>query len=457
MAARRLLNQNIKITVLIIGDPKEIKGDALKNYEILIRLKNNFPNKLKIEILSGYSLSHLKKPSLIIDAIYGTGFKGSLTGGVENVVEWINSKKIPVISTDVPSGVDASTGVVENMAVKADRTFTLAFPKIGLYCCDGREHSGQIEIIDIGIPRDVIALSDRKTFLTTQKHICSILPKRRYNVNKYTVGKVYVLGGAKGFTGAAALCAESVLKSGAGAVVLGTPDAIYPILAKKLTEAIIQPLPTTKTGSLSLGGLEKIRQRLKWADTLAIGPGLSTDPETQELIQTILKEYEGRCVIDADALNALSEVNWKSIKPKKSQWIFTPHAGELSRLIKIEADEIEKNKVSVTRKICLESGSYFVVKGAPTVIGSNSGQIYINTTGNPGMATVGSGDVLTGLIAGLWTQKMDAFNAAVAGVYIHGMAGDIARDKLGERSLMAGNILANIPNAFKKIEINVNS
>jgi NAD(P)H-hydrate epimerase len=244
----------------------------------------------------------------------------------------------------------------------------------------------------------------------------------------------------------------STLRAGAGAVILGTPRSIYPVMAKRLTEVMIEPLPETHAGSLSLNSFESIQEKIAWADVLVLGPGLSRNAETQQLIRRIVAGCKKPMLLDADALNALAEKNSMLKKHKSPDVIITPHAGELSRLIGKNAIEIEKNRVETSRKVAKEFGVTLVLKGAPTVTSSEHGEVYINSTGNAGMATAGSGDVLSGIIAGLWAQGMSRLEAAYAGVFVHGYAGDLAKKKFGERSLMATDIQELLPDALTEIE-----
>jgi hydroxyethylthiazole kinase-like uncharacterized protein yjeF len=357
-----------------------------------------------------------------------------------------------VLAVDIPSGVDGTTGVVMNTAVKAACTATFGLLKTGLLCNQGQDYVGDLEVIDISIPDFVRHAPTLKTFLVEAADVRSLLPRRSSTAHKYSVGKVFILAGSKGFTGAAYLCATAALKAGTGAVILGTPESVYPILGRRLTEAIVTPLPSTAEGSVAKSARKMIDEKLAWADVVVIGPGLSTNAETQDLLVSILREYGGKLVIDADALRAAGRIGMKNLKRLRTSVVLTPHSGELARLIDLPAKEIEVNRVAVAREAASLSKAAIVLKGGPTAVGMSDGSVFLNSTGNPGMATVGSGDVLAGIIASLWAQGMEREAAAYCGVYLHGLAGDFARDAYGERSVVAQDLIDKLPAAIKSVE-----
>jgi ADP-dependent NAD(P)H-hydrate dehydratase / NAD(P)H-hydrate epimerase len=353
---------------------------------------------------------------------------------------------------DIPSGINGTTGVMENCAIRADVTVTFGCLKSGLLCNQGRGLVGSVRVVDIGIPRMISEDKRLQTFLVEKSDVRRILPKRSMHAHKYSVGKILVLAGSKGLTGAAALCCVSALRAGAGAVVLGTPDSVYPILARKLTETMVLPLPATSAGTLSLTALDTIREKLSWADVLVIGPGLSLNPETQQLVLKILLEYRGKTLIDADGLNALAVHGVHKLRSSRAQFILTPHVGEFSRLTGLTSIEVEHRRIETACALAKKIDATFVLKGVPTVTASQDGNCFLNSTGNPGMATAGTGDVLSGIIAGLWAQGMSDVEAAWVGVYLHGLSGDIVAKKIGERSLVANDIIEYLSAALQGVE-----
>jgi NAD(P)H-hydrate epimerase len=263
---------------------------------------------------------------------------------------------------------------------------------------------------------------------------------------------VFILAGAKGYTGAAYLCAMAALRAGAGAVMLGIPEAVYTVVARRLAEAIVKPLPSTKEGTIAQAALAEIEEKLLWADVSILGPGLSTNDETQEVIAAVLRKHPGKMVVDADALRFVATIGLSKLSRLKGQYILTPHSGEYSRITGIAAKEIDLNRIEMARTGSAKGMATIVLKGGPTATGIPDGTVYLNSTGNPGMATVGSGDVLAGIIAALWAQGMAQNAAAFAGVFLHGLAGDIARDVHGERSIIAQDLIDQLPAAIKRVE-----
>jgi hydroxyethylthiazole kinase-like uncharacterized protein yjeF len=452
VAARRLLDSEATIDVVLTASPGQLTGDARLNYSILKSLARTHPARLSIRQYSPRFRSRHISYDLIIDALFGTGFSGAVREPYRSLLPWVNNQGVPVVAIDIPSGVNGSTGRAENLAVRATETVTLGAWKTGLLCNEGRDLAGRVEVADIGIPASVYASVRPITRLVERSDVAAALPKRASTVHKYSVGKVLIVAGSKGYTGAAALAASSALKSGAGAVVLLTPESVYPILARKLTEVIVRPLPATAEGTLANHSLGAILEQLKWADVTVVGPGLSQQPETQELTRSLLAKCRGRLVIDADGLNALASLGMRRMKRMKADCILTPHTGECARLVGLTSVEVDTHRVDVARKLAKSIGQTIVLKGAPTATAVSEGDVYLNSTGNPGMATVGSGDVLTGLIASLWAQGTEPRVAAFAGAYLHGLAGDLASEKVGVRSVVAQDLVDYLPEAFRAVE-----
>jgi ADP-dependent NAD(P)H-hydrate dehydratase / NAD(P)H-hydrate epimerase len=449
--ARLLSNSCAQIHVLLMASPSELKGDAKTNFIILHKFVKKSSHQIKLHRYSKKLLSSLSKPDIIVDAMFGTGFAGVVRKPFADVIDWMNKQGTQIVAVDIPSGVNGTTGVVENCAVRANLTMTFGAIKSGLLCNQGRELTGSISVMDIGIPNSITGNNRLKTFLVEQSDVRRVIPKRSVHAHKYSVGKVLVLAGSKGLTGAAALCSTSVMRAGAGAVVLGTPDPVYPILARKLTEVMTFPLPATSDGTLSLSALDGIRAKLSWADVLVIGPGLSQNPETQQLILKLLLEYRGKVLIDADGLNAIAANGISKFRSARAQCILTPHVGEFSRLTGLSSIEVERHRIEAARVLAKQLSTTIVLKGVPTITASKDGKCFLNSTGNPGMATAGSGDVLSGVIGGLWAQGMSDIEAAYAGVYLHGLSGDLAAKKIGERGLLANDLIEYLPAAMRLI------
>ncbi|MEO8167207.1 MAG: NAD(P)H-hydrate dehydratase, partial [bacterium] len=446
-------NRGSAVRVLLLGRVKDVRGDAKKNLDILLRMISSKQSALSLEeISSAKQITHAGTPDIIVDAIFGTGFTGKVGGLHASAIRWMNSRQSFVGSVDIPSGVDASTGIVGNLAGKADLTITMGLAKVGHFVGQGRDHSGKVEVVDISIPKFILAQQKLQTFRVESGDVRELLPQRPTNAHKYSVGKVLVIAGSRNLTGAPVMTSLAAMRTGAGAVVLATPRSIHLPLIKKLTEVMITPLDETEDGTISLHAWEVLREKIEWADAVALGPGLGQNSETRSLVCKIVKETKCPLIIDADALGMIAG-DIRLLTSRKGKTILTPHVGELKRLTKLKSEYIEMNRVEVARGQASGLNSVLVLKGSPTVTGTPEGQAYINSTGNPGMATAGSGDVLTGIISSLVAQGMKPDQAAYCGVFVHGSAGDIAAKQYGERSMMAMDILTNIPEALKAVEV----
>ena len=453
VAARHLSNSGAMVTVALLADPGLLSGDALANYAILEHMAKNQENirLLRVEPGNIKDLASLPHVDIIVDAILGTGFSGELLDPLKSAIQWINNQDAFVVAIDIPSGIDADTGRCTT-AVRANLTVTMGLRKRGILLNEGRVHSGEIRVADISIPRFVFDQLDQGTFLISASDVASRLPRRPFNAHKHSVGKIFVLAGSPGFTGAAAMASMAAMRSGAGAVVLGIPKSLNSILEEKVTEVMTVPLSETSDGTLSLDAMTDMKPYREWADVLLVGPGLSRNSETQDLVQKLVREINRPMILDADGLNAFAGKPEIFLQHAKVPIVITPHAGELSRLLGIPVDEIETHRIDVARAAAKELDVVVLLKGAPSVVGIPSGDVYINSTGNPGMATAGAGDVLSGIIAALIGQGMKSEEAAFAGMYVHGVAGDRAASELGVRGMIATDILDRVPGVFMELD-----
>lgn len=445
VVARHLLNQGYPVHLYLTCDPDEFKGDALTNIQILKKMDiqlNRIHQKddLPVLVYDGF----------IVDALLGTGISGDVRGIYRDIIEWINQQDVPVVSIDLPSGLNATTGAVSNICIQADFTITMSEFKRGLLMPPGILYAGDVFVADIGFPKEIGSRLDPKTYILQKKDIYNRLPIRAVNGHKGDFGKVAVLAGSRGLTGAAILASTATLRAGAGLTKLGIPESLNTIIESQSAEVMTIPLPETESGSLSFLAKNKIAELLDWADVFIAGPGLSQHFETKQLIEAVLTEYHCPAVLDADGIN-MFEGNIQFIQDHFSG-ILTPHPGELSRLIQVPLEEILADPIETARHYAKELGCVLVLKGAPTVIASKDGDVYINSTGNSGLATGGSGDVLTGIIGGLLAQRINLLDAALCGVYLHGLAGDLVAANYNERSLIASDLLNNISDAFNSVE-----
>ncbi len=451
VVARHLYNRGAEVSVFLMARGTQLKGDPRTNFRILQGI-NKRDRSSTLQLLESVDASRLRRhpsPDVIVDALFGTGFSGVVRGEYEKVIRWVNESDSTVVAVDIPSGVNADDGTVESVAVTADVTVTMGLRKVGLLVHRGRECSGSIHVADIEIPKIVYQRSGIRTWYVQQIDVRKMLPRRPLNAHKHSVGKILVLAGSRGLTGAAVMSCNSAMRAGAGAVVLGIPKSLLPVVSKKLTEVMPNPLEETEEQSVSRKAIPEINRFVSWSDLVVLGPGLGRNKETEEVILELIQTIKKPLLIDADGLNALA-INPKIVKKRKAETILTPHTGELSRITKNSAEEIEENRVAVARKEAKALNCYLVLKGSPTVVGTPSGDVFINSTGNPGMATAGAGDVLTGTIAALWGQHISAAEASVCGVYLHGLAGDLAKRKYGEMGLTATDIIEAMPRAIMK-------
>jgi len=450
VAARHALQRGANVTVLLLGAQTELQGDVKSNYDIL---KNAVGARLNLSHSFKEKEFSRMRYDFIIDAIFGTSFHGEIHGRFKTVVEWINSqKKSRIIAVDIPSGVNASTGECSSVCVKAELTVTMALPKVGLYLGKAREATGSVAVADIQMPAPLMNQLKSQQFLVEEKDVQQGLPVRSIEAHKQSVGKILILAGSKGLSGAALLCSQSAMKAGAGAVVLGIPSAVFSTVSRRTLEVMPFELPSTSEGSSAYSSIESLVPKMKWADVILIGPGLSENPETVKLIQKIIATSSKTLVIDADGLNALSKDISLLKKRKCESVILTPHLGEFSRLSGLSVEEIDKNKIEIARSFARKNNVVLVLKGASTIVADHEGNIFVNSTGNPGMATAGSGDVLAGVIAALVGQHNTPVQAAINGVYAHGRSGDIARDELGEMGMLASDIMRRIPAVLKHLQ-----
>jgi len=447
--ARHLYNYGTKVKVFLLSPFNKIKGEAKVNLNII--------NEMGIELIE-VKTEELKKiqeaiqnSDLIVDAILGTGLHGKVTGLKAEIIDLINVAKKEVVAVDIPSGLDADIGKIEGPCIKATYTVTLALPKIGLLIYPGASYVGKIIIENIGIPSYLLENRKLKINLVTKEMVKTLLPLRPIYSHKGSFGKVLILAGSVGMTGAAFLTSEAALRSGAGIVVLGIPQSLNSIMEVKLTEVMTLPLAETENQSLKEDAEETILKLIKKFSVLGIGPGISRQLETQRLVRKIIEKSTIPLVVDADAIYALSE-DPAILKKTKAPLVITPHPGEMAKLTNKDINYILDNQLNISREVAQEYGIIVVLKGARTIIANQEGEIYINIGDNSGMATGGSGDVLTGIISSLIAQRANNLSAAIAGVYIHSLAGNLARNIKGERGMIAGDILSQVPQAFLNIE-----
>jgi len=441
--ARYLHNAGFKITVLVLAPLEKISGDALTNLKIIRSMD------LKIIAVPGEKewqmhQSLLTRCDYIIDGILGTGLNAPVRGFYAQVIEDVNSAAKPVMAIDMPSGLNADTGQIMGVAIKANLTVTFGFPKLGQLLFPGVDCVGRLARIDIGIPNSVIEGVPDRYHMIEPNDFRDLFKLDRLDIHKGNRGHLLVLAGSTGKTGAAAMTALGALRAGAGLVTLGVPTSLNAILENKLTEAMTTPLQETDDGSLSMAAEQAIQQLMEDKTALAIGPGLSTNKETIALVRRIVSSCPLPMIIDADGLNALSG-DLEAMTQGRGRFILTPHPGEMARLAGMTTGDIQADRVGTAVKFAQERGCFLVLKGARTVIAEPEGHVYVNPTGNPALSSGGSGDVLTGLVAGFVARGWPLAKAAVSGVFLHGLAADLLAEDMGQFGILAGELLDVLP------------
>lgn len=443
--ARQLSSRGAAVRVYTLFDNEDLKSDAGVNHAIIGKL-GIYEQRLHEDGLPDDMCS----ADILVDGIFGTGFRGEVSGLACIVIEKINSSGKPVLSIDIPSGLDGCTGRTGGICVKAGSTVTFGLPKLGMVIQPGCEFCGRILVADIGLPAAAIERAGIRVQLIDDEMAAGIIPKRSNDSNKGDYGKILLITGSKGMTGSGCLSAEAALRTGAGLVYLAVPTTLADIYDLAVTEAVVSPLEDDGSGHFSPLAAESIPQMLKGKNAAAIGPGLSLKQGARKIVKTVLESSEIPLVLDADALNAVSG-DLSMLKALKAPAVITPHPGEMSRLMGKTIKEVQSDRIAAAVEFSEKWGVVTVLKGFRTVVAFPDGRVFINPTGNSGMATGGAGDVLTGIIAALMGQGADPGFSAVAGVYIHGLAGDCASEEKGEHGLIASDIIEKIPHIIKRL------
>ena len=449
VVARYLSQAGMKVSIAVLSPLDRISGDALTNLEITRRMDLKIHEIADIEKWQDFR-HYLQHAHFIVDAILGTGLNAPVRGVYRTIIEDLLKLHKPVMSIDVPSGLNADSGQVMGSAVQADLTVTFGFPKLGLTVFPGALLAGRLVRIDIGIPASVSEKIPHHFSLTEPSDLKDSLNMEAPDIHKGNRGHLLVLAGSTGKTGAAALTAMGGLRAGAGLVTLGITETLNGILEEKLTEAMTVPLPETGGGNLSTKAWEDIQSLFQGKTAVVLGPGLSTHPETVSLVKQIVTECPLPMVIDADGLNALAGC-MEALKEAAARTILTPHPGEMSRLSGLETSAIQKDRIFAAAGFVETHRCYLVLKGARTLIAMPDGTMHVNPTGNPALSSGGSGDVLTGLIGGFLARGFSTATAAIGGPYIHGLAADLLAEQRGSTGVLAGELLQTIPHIIAHI------
>jgi NAD(P)H-hydrate epimerase len=444
--ARRLRIRGVPVRVALLAAISEVSGEAKINLAVLrkmdVELVQNAPEQALADIIAW--------SDVLVDAVLGVGLSSPLKGRYARVVNAINESGRPVVSVDIPTGINADTGAVMGAAVHADLTVTMAVLKRGLVLHPGLQHAGLVRVADLGMPAEVIEQEKISLSLLDRGFAWGVPAWRKPDAHKGDYGHVLVIAGSPGKAGAAIMAARGALRTGAGLVSVATPAGLVPVVQSQVAEAMCVPSQESMEGTLGIGAAVEL---LKAADTMnavAIGPGLSTHFETSHAVRELVQRIPVPLVIDADAVNALAG-HTDILKRAKAPVILTPHPGEMGRLLGLSSVEVQADRIGTASAFATKHHVVLVLKGAGTVVALPDGKVFVNSTGNPGMATGGTGDALTGMISGFLAQGHPAAEAACLGVYLHGLAGDLAAREKGEAAMLAGDLLEKLPEAMKTL------
>ncbi|MBS7527013.1 NAD(P)H-hydrate dehydratase [Fusibacter paucivorans] len=449
VCARHLFNQGKTVIVFLVGNTKKLSPDAALNYEMLK------PLDIRMEAIN--EINGVKKmgkmiwpDDIVVDCLFGIGLKRDVDGVCEFVINEINQSQGYVIACDIPSGINASDGSVMKTAVRADKTVAICLPKVGNIMFPGADYNGELVVKRIGLSDKLIGEMGIPYQTISESDVRRIIPKRQMNSHKGTYGKASLIAGSFGMTGAAILAAKASLRSGIGLLKLVIPESLHTIITTNVPEVVTVPLMETRRGVFGINQVEKLIQNCKGSDVVAIGPGCGQNAEMIEVVRQLITQVDKPLVIDADGLNTLSK-NVELLANRVNGIVITPHPGEMSRLTGLTIEAINQHPIDTATEFAVKWQIVVVLKGARTVVALPDGSVYVNLTGNPGMATAGSGDVLTGIITSLIAQGMTLANAAIAGVFLHGYSGDIMAVQRGEHGLIAGDLIEGITQAFNAL------
>lgn len=449
VVARTLIQRGVDTSVFLLGSVAEVRGDARINLEVLGRI-----GLTVVEITNAQEwelhFSEVSQCDLLVDAMLGTGFNGQLSGLLETVVADVNGLGVPVVAIDLPTGVSADTHEVAGEAIDASMTVTLAAPKIPLILPPADSHCGDLVIADIGIPLPILDdIEGPHIEILTREDMRDLVPARTADSHKGDFGRVLVIAGSFGRSGAAHLAGLGALRSGAGLVTIATPRSCVATIAALAPEYMTEPLDETPTGTIDYAALDRVLD-IK-ADVIAVGPGLGQSPGTAAFVQGLLERTGVPLVLDADALNAFAGEPDRLVGRDGVDVIITPHPGEMARLLNISVEAVQRNRLRHATDFAASHRLHVILKGHRTVIASPDNRAFINLTGNSGMATGGTGDLLTGMVAAWFAQLLDAEAACRLAVYLHGSAGDLAEADEGEVALIAGDVASRLGDALLEL------
>jgi NAD(P)H-hydrate epimerase len=445
VVARKLRELGKDVRLLLLADPADLRGDAAEMFRKLSRPPVVAKSQQELE---SESARQVLSCEVLLDAILGTGFRPPVSGLYALAIRALNAAAAPVVAVDIPSGADADVmGEQTGAIARADSIVTFTAPRPAQVF--GGLTTGPTVVAPIGSPEQAV-VSSLKMNLITSLDIAPLIGPRPRNSNKGSFGHVLLVGGSFGKTGAAAMAGMAALRSGAGLSTIATPRSALPTVASFHPEIMTEPLEETADGSISLPALTQLESLSKGKTVLAIGPGISRISETSECVRELLRQSKSPVVLDADGLNAF-EHHANELSGKDRPLVLTPHPGEMARLIGSTVQSVQRDRINIARTFAGEHHLILVLKGHRTLVAHPEGEVWVNATGNPGMSTGGTGDILTGMVAGLIAQNPNRiFEAVLAAVHLRGLAGDVACESMGEHSLVATDLLNALPEAFRR-------
>ncbi len=447
--ARLFSGLGFRVSVMLLALPEDLSDDARLNHgrlpsqvDVLTPPPERWPDRWA---------QLCQEAELAVDAVFGTGIEPPLRGPYVELLRAFNRQLVPVLSVDIPSGVSGDTGAVDPVAVLADATVTVGLPKLGLLLPPGRDHVGELAVVDIGFTEDAVRAETSDRHWLTAEEYAHLLPDRRSDAHKYSSGTVLALAGSRRFGGAAVLTGLGALRSGAGLITVAVPESLEVPVRVGLPEALVAPLPAGAEGAVAPAARADLDRLLERQRALAAGPGLGDEPGTTRLVADLLTEVELPLVVDADAFTAFGRLD-REPRFRSAEVVLTPHPGELSRVIGLSSAEILERRLDLAPELARRWGVTLLLKGSPSLVAAADGRVHLNATGDDSLAHGGTGDVLTGLIGGLLAQGCSGLEAALLGAWLHGRAGELAGLAGSRRSVLAREVADHLPQAYASLE-----
>jgi hydroxyethylthiazole kinase-like uncharacterized protein yjeF len=448
VTARKLHQDGVKVRTILLGKASALKGDAARAHADFVSTGGKVT---EVETEAGLHDAVRERPGIVIDAIFGTGLNAEVSGLPRSAIEKINALKVPSVAVDIASGVNSDAGAVMGAVVEAALTVTFGFAKFGHVSYPGAAHCGELKIVDIGFaPQAIDEIAPKGLFLEA-KDIRGWMTPRTDNSHKGMFGHVMVIAGSRGKAGAALLASRGALRAGAGLVTAAIPNCVVDVVASGQAELMTEAIADRDGHFDGRAATEALSSLIKPMSSIVVGPGIGVSDGTEDLIAWLIAEAvqpDRPILIDADGLNILAQIGPEKLRNAKGPVVLTPHPGEMSRLLGVSTKEVNADRITAAKKLVEATGAVVLLKGAHSVIAAPSGEVYVNSTGNPGMSTPGMGDALSGMTGAFLGQGMDALKALAFGVFLHGYAADRVAQRYGRVGYIVGDLLDELPRAI---------